>query len=116
MARKLEAACFDYVLLEDSSAIPNEYAGSRAVYLSETVHAPKFDPVVVATFMAAATSKLGIIPTLTTTFYPPFILARMTQTFDLLTRSRRLEHRHLVERPCRAEFRSAVPTRTRRSV
>jgi FMN-dependent oxidoreductase (nitrilotriacetate monooxygenase family) len=88
MARKLEAACFDYVLLEDSSAIPNEYAGSRAVYLSETVHAPKFDPVVVATFMAAATSKLGIIPTLTTTFYPPFILARMTQTFDLLTGGR----------------------------
>ncbi|CAN7556496.1 NtaA/DmoA family FMN-dependent monooxygenase [Phenylobacterium sp. LjRoot225] len=88
MARRLEAAGFDFILLEDSSAIPNEYAGSRDIYLSETVHAPKFDPPVMASYMAAATSRIGIVPTMATTFYPPFILARQAQTLDLMSGGR----------------------------
>jgi FMN-dependent oxidoreductase (nitrilotriacetate monooxygenase family) len=88
MAVKLENAGFDFILLEDLSAIPDIYGGSRATYLSEAVHAPKFDPPVMAAFMLAATSKIGIVPTLTTSFYPPFLLARQTQTMDLMSGGR----------------------------
>lgn len=88
MAVKLEGAGFDFILLEDLSAIPNVYGGSRDTYLAETVHAPKFDPPVMAAFMLAATSRIGIIPTLTTSFYPPFLLARQTQTMDLMSGGR----------------------------
>ncbi|WP_165799556.1 NtaA/DmoA family FMN-dependent monooxygenase [Sphingomonas oleivorans] len=88
MARKLEGAGFDFILLEDLSAIPDIYGASRAVYLREAVHAPKFDPAVMAGFMAAATSRIGIIPTLTTSFYPPFLLSRLTQTLDLMSGGR----------------------------
>lgn len=88
MAQKLEAAGVDFILLEDLSAIPDIYGGSRAAYLREAVHAPKFDPAVMAGYMLAATSRIGIIPTLTTSFYPPFILARQTQTMDLMSGGR----------------------------
>lgn len=88
MAQKLEEACFDFILLEDLSAVPDTYGASREVYLREAIHAPKFDPAVVAGLMAAATSRIGIIPTLTTSFYPPFLLARQVQTLDLLTGGR----------------------------
>ncbi len=59
MARRLEQACLDFILLEDLSAIPDTYGESREVYLREAVHAPKFDPAVVAGLMAAATSRIG---------------------------------------------------------
>lgn len=88
MARRLEAAGFDFLLLEDLSAIPNSYGASRDAYLREAVHAPKFDPAVMAGLIAAATSRIGIVPTLTTSFYPPFLLARMTQTLDLMSGGR----------------------------
>lgn len=88
MAQRLEAAGFDFILLEDLSAIPDNYRSSREVYLREAVHAPKFDPAVMAGLIAAATSRIGIIPTLTTSFYPPFLLARQVQTLDLLTGGR----------------------------
>lgn len=88
MARELEAAAFDFLLLEDLSAVPDIYGGSRDIYIREAVHAPKFDPAVMAGLMLAATSRIGIVPTLTTSFYPPFILARQTQTMDLMSGGR----------------------------
>ena len=88
MARKLEAAGFDFILLEDTSIVPDTYGGSRESYLKHAVHGPKFDPAVMAGLMAAATSRIGIVPTLTTSFYPPFLLARLTQTLDLMSGGR----------------------------
>ena len=35
---------------------------------------PKFDPAPLATYIAAATTHLGVVPTLTTSFYPPYLL------------------------------------------
>ena len=38
--------------------------------------------------MAAATEKIGLTSTLSSTFYPPFLLARLLGTLDHLTRGR----------------------------
>jgi N-acetyl-S-(2-succino)cysteine monooxygenase len=38
--------------------------------------------------MAAATRRIGLAATLPTTFYPPFLLARLMTTLDHLSRGR----------------------------
>lgn len=86
--RTLERGRFDMMILEDSSMVPDVYGGSPEFYLKHAIMAPKLDPVPLVPYLAAATSKIGIVPTLTTTFYPPFLLARLMTTLDHLTRGR----------------------------
>jgi FMN-dependent oxidoreductase (nitrilotriacetate monooxygenase family) len=88
MARELERACFDVVILEDSSTVPDNYGGSLDFYLKHAAMTPKFDPVPLVPYIAAATSHIGIAPTLTSTFYPPFLLARCLSTLDHFTSGR----------------------------
>ena len=51
MARCLERACFDYILLEDSSYVGESYNGSTEVYLKNAIAVPRQDPSVVAALM-----------------------------------------------------------------
>jgi FMN-dependent oxidoreductase (nitrilotriacetate monooxygenase family) len=82
LARELERAAFDYVMIEDSSNIPYTYKNSHETYLRYAVDSPKLDPSVLAPFMIQATSRIGIITTLSTTEYNPYMLARLTNTLD----------------------------------
>jgi FMN-dependent oxidoreductase (nitrilotriacetate monooxygenase family) len=82
LAQALERACFDYVMIEDSSNIPYTYKNSHDTYLRYAVDSPKLDPSVLAPFMIQATSRIGIITTLSTTEYHPFMLARLTNALD----------------------------------
>ena len=88
VARALERACFDYVLLEDSSYIGESYAASREIYLHNGIAVPRQDPSVVATMMMAATSRIGIVPTFATFAYPPYLLARLMSTLDQVSAGR----------------------------
>ena len=81
-AKALERACFDLLILEDTSAVPYTYKGSMDFYLKHAAMTPKFDPVMLTPYLIAATSKIGLAPTLTTTFYPPWLLARSIATLD----------------------------------
>jgi FMN-dependent oxidoreductase (nitrilotriacetate monooxygenase family) len=81
-ARALERACFDVFILEDSSAVPYAYQGKMDFYLKNAVMTPKFDPVMVTPFLIQATRHIGLAPTLTSTFYPPWLLARSLATLD----------------------------------
>lgn len=87
-ARALERACFDYMMLEDSSMVSDQYEGSSRVDLKYGLYAPKHDPVMLAPALAAATRHLGIVATCSTSFYPPEILARRFHTLDHLSRGR----------------------------
>ena len=64
------------------SAVPYAYKNSMDFYLKHAVMTPKFDPVMVTPYLIAATKHLGLAPTLTTTFYPPWLLARSLSTLD----------------------------------
>ena len=88
VARSLERACFDYILVEDSSYIGESYANSREIYLRNGIAVPRQDPSVVATLMAAATSRIGIVPTFATFAYPPYLLARLMATLDQVSSGR----------------------------
>jgi FMN-dependent oxidoreductase (nitrilotriacetate monooxygenase family) len=88
MARSLERACFDYVLLEDSSYVGESYAGSTDIYLRNGIATPRQDPSVVASLMTAVTSRIGIVPTFGTYAYPPYLLARLVGTLDQVSQGR----------------------------
>jgi FMN-dependent oxidoreductase (nitrilotriacetate monooxygenase family) len=88
LARGLERACFDYVLLEDSSYVGESYNGSNALYLSSALAVPRQDPSVVASLMSTVTSRIGIVPTFGTYAYPPYLLARLMATLDQVTAGR----------------------------
>ncbi len=88
VAQALERACFDYVLLEDSSYIGESYGASREIYLHNGIAVPRQDPSVVATLMTAATSRIGIVPTFATFAYPPYLLARLVASLDQVSDGR----------------------------
>lgn len=87
MARTLERACFDFMLLEDKLMVSDAFGGSMAADLKHGI-APKHDPAPLATLIAYCTRRLGIVPTLSTSFYPPFLLARLCATIDHIARGR----------------------------
>ena len=88
MARALERACFDYIMLEDTLMVPSIYGGSMSRYLKNAIQAPKHDPAPLAAVIAAQTSRLGVVATLSTLGYPPFLLARLCATIDHIAQGR----------------------------
>jgi FMN-dependent oxidoreductase (nitrilotriacetate monooxygenase family) len=88
LAKALERACFDYLLLEDSLFVPDNYGSSMDFYLRRALRAPKNDPLPLVPLIAQATSHLGIAPTISTSFYPPYLLARLIATLDLMSKGR----------------------------
>ncbi len=88
LARELERAAFDYVMIEDSCNVPYTYKGSHETYLRLAVDSPKLDPAVLAPFMIQATRRIGVITTLSTTEYNPFLMARLTNTLDHVSEGR----------------------------
>ena len=88
MARSLERACFDYILLEDCSYVGESYNGSTELYLKHGIAVPRQDPSVVASLMTAVTSRIGIVPTFGTYAYPPYLLARLMATLDQVSQGR----------------------------
>ncbi len=88
MAQTLERACFDYIMIEDKLMVPETYGGSRDFALRNAMMVPKHDPAPLAVAMGMATSRLGVVATMSTMSYPPFMLARLSSTIDSLTRGR----------------------------
>jgi long-chain alkane monooxygenase len=88
MARTLERACFDYMLMEDSVFVPDNYGATMKFYLERALRAPKNDPLPLVPLLAQATKHLGIVPTISTSFYPPYLLARLIATLDLMSEGR----------------------------
>lgn len=84
VAQALERACFDYVIIEDKLMVPESYGGSAERALKQGMVVPKHDPVPLAAAMGVATSHLGIVVTLSTLAYPPFMTARLASTMDSL--------------------------------
>jgi long-chain alkane monooxygenase len=88
MARALDRACFDYMILEDTCMVSDAYGGSFDTSLKHAVFAPKHDPMPLVPLIAQATSRLGVVGTMSTSFYPPFLLARLSSTLDHICRGR----------------------------
>jgi FMN-dependent oxidoreductase (nitrilotriacetate monooxygenase family) len=88
MSRALERAGFDYLMFEDGSFVPDSYGGSTDWFLRNASAVPKHDPLTLLATIARATEHIGLIATVTTSFYPPYIAARLMATLDHLTGGR----------------------------
>ncbi|WP_075214243.1 NtaA/DmoA family FMN-dependent monooxygenase [Mongoliimonas terrestris] len=88
MAKSMERACFDYIMIEDTLMISDAYGGSMEAYLKYALMGPKGDPAPLAALIANHTSKMGVVATLSTMAYPPFMLARLCATLDNIAEGR----------------------------
>jgi FMN-dependent oxidoreductase (nitrilotriacetate monooxygenase family) len=84
MARSLERAGFDYMMFEDGLLVPDTYEGSMRQYLGGPMESPRNDPTALIGIIGQHTKRIGLIPTMSTSFYPPFMAARMMATLDHL--------------------------------
>ena len=88
LARNIERAGFDYLLLEDSIYIGQNWENKRDMFLKNGMSVPRQEPTVVASLMVAATTRLGIVPTLSTFAYHPYLTARIVGTLDQVSGGR----------------------------
>ncbi|MBV8165739.1 MAG: NtaA/DmoA family FMN-dependent monooxygenase, partial [Alphaproteobacteria bacterium] len=87
-AKALERACFDYIMLEDTLMVSEAYGHSMDHALKMASMVPKHDPAPLAALLGASTTRLGVVSTLSTLGYPPFLLARLCSTLDHMARGR----------------------------
>ena len=78
LARSMERACFDFIMIEDHVVLSNDKQNLE----------PRLDPLPVITLIAAHTRHLGVIGTFSSSFYPPFLLARQLASVDHISRGR----------------------------
>ena len=88
LARTLEEARFDAGFFADTFGIPDVYGGDFRTYVQRGGQISYIDPMLVLPVMARVTTHLGLGATLSTTFHPPYLLARMLASFDLLSNGR----------------------------
>lgn len=78
LAKNMERACFDFIMIEDHVVLSNDKQNLE----------PRLDPLPVITLLAANTRRLGVIGTFSSSFYPPFLLARQLASVDHISRGR----------------------------
>ena len=85
IARVLEEGKFDIGFFDDRLAMPDMYGGDHAETVKNGIRCVKMDAITCLMTMAAATERLGLGATYSTTYFEPFHGARLIQTFDLMT-------------------------------
>ncbi len=83
VVRTLERGKFDMLFFADSLA-----GGTQPDQVRYAIQFPSHDPVSLVTYLSAVVKKLSFAVTMSTTFYPPFLLARTLSTLDHLTKGR----------------------------
>ncbi|MEV7606574.1 NtaA/DmoA family FMN-dependent monooxygenase [Paenarthrobacter sp. NPDC089322] len=80
--RAFEQSGLDLFIIEDSLTVPDTYGGTAEVSLAHASFAPKHDPLALVPYLLSATEHLGIVPTVSASFYPPFTAARLLATLQ----------------------------------
>ncbi|OHV36549.1 monooxygenase [Parafrankia colletiae] len=88
IARVLEEGTFDLMFFDDRLAMPSIYGSSPAEAVRHGARPIKLDLTAVLGAAAAATTHLGLGATYSTTYYPPFHVARTFATLDHLSGGR----------------------------
>ncbi|WP_371674794.1 NtaA/DmoA family FMN-dependent monooxygenase (plasmid) [Streptomyces sp. NBC_00289] len=88
IARTLERGKFDMVFLGDTMAANDNYAGSPDAAIKYSLQFPAHDPMPLLPYMAAVTSRIGLVATASTTYTHPYTTARTFATLANLTSGR----------------------------
>jgi FMN-dependent oxidoreductase (nitrilotriacetate monooxygenase family) len=81
-ARAFEGAAFDLLVIEDGVAVPDTYRGTAEVNLAAARFVPKHDPLPLVPYLLAGTERIGIVPTLSASFWEPYTAARLLATLQ----------------------------------
>jgi FMN-dependent oxidoreductase (nitrilotriacetate monooxygenase family) len=76
------------MMFEDSLMVSDVYGGSMDTNLKYGNHGPKHDPLSLLPILGKLTDHIGLIATASTSFYPPFMLARTMATLSHLSGGR----------------------------
>lgn len=87
-AQALERACFDIMMFADTAYVPDTFGGSAKAYLDRGHMTPMHDPASIIPVLGYMTKHIGLVATLSTTFYHPYALARLAGTLDAMTDGR----------------------------
>lgn len=88
IGRVLEEGKFHMAFFDDRLAMPDRYGDDYRESVRNGVRVVKMDPIPILAAMGAATEKIGLGGTCSTTYYEPFHVARMFSTLDLMTNGR----------------------------
>jgi FMN-dependent oxidoreductase (nitrilotriacetate monooxygenase family) len=89
LGRLLEDGKFDLLFLADILAVPSRYEGSTDSQLRYgALGALRLEPLAVLATVAAATERLGLASTISTSYFEPFAVARALATLDHLSDGR----------------------------
>jgi FMN-dependent oxidoreductase (nitrilotriacetate monooxygenase family) len=88
LAQVCERGIFDLMVFADVLGIPEAFRGSQDTSIRYGLEGICHDPIPLIAMIAAKAEKIGLASTLSTTLYPPFLLARLMSTLDHLTRGR----------------------------
>ena len=81
-AALFEASGLDLLIIEDGVTVPDTYGGTSEVNLRDARFVPKHDPLPLVPYLLSATERIGIVPTLSASFYEPFTAARLLATLQ----------------------------------
>ncbi|OLF53444.1 NtaA/DmoA family FMN-dependent monooxygenase [Pseudomonas chlororaphis] len=81
IARRSEAAHLDFVFRPDVSYLPLEVLATGSGFAS-------LDPTVLLAAVARETSRIGLVTTVSTTFFPPYVVARQLQSLHWISNGR----------------------------
>ncbi|GAA0991661.1 LLM class flavin-dependent oxidoreductase [Subtercola frigoramans] len=85
-ARELEQAGFDLLIAEDALSLGSPQ--TLGLRVDSAYGGPKHDPLLLAPYLFAATTHLGITPTVNAGAYPPYLAARQFATLQHLSSNR----------------------------
>lgn len=88
VGRTLEHAQIDLLLLADQYGVYDVYKGSADAAIRHAVQFPLHDPVPLIPLIARVTKHLGIAVTISSTYLPPYHIARLLSTLDHLSEGR----------------------------
>jgi len=88
LTSSLERGGYDFVFIEDTAMVEDTFQGSASHTLSRGKMAPKNDPIPLVPLMTQRSKHIGVIATISTSQYQPFLAARQAVTLDHLTQGR----------------------------
>ena len=88
LGQTLEEGFFDLMFFDDRLAMPAIFGSSVADTIRTGARCVKLDLSIILGVMAASTRHLGLGATYSTTYYPPFHVARTFQTLDHMSEGR----------------------------
>ena len=86
LAQKAEAAKFDMMFLADSQGGFVDRDDPESI--ARMAGVAGFEPITLLSAIAARTQRIGLVATATTTYYPPFLLARLFASLDTVSGGR----------------------------